>query len=546
MVTFKKIHMKNWKVYKNKKINFKEKANIIDWQNGTGKSSMFEAIVFCLYGVTPKGFNYERLRNDPTQEMSLVLWFSIEEDDYKLTRKVGGKSSVELLKNDEIVSNSSRHLLSYINGLIPSDIFLTLWSTGSLKDSKILDTSFIKDSLFHHIFEEPMMIKDEITSQIYNKNKELKLMQVDKDKNYQEDLLECQKEIKELEEYLKQKNDKNTDKYKLSQANIAKENMEKLHSLDAPEIEESNISELESMYRKYQSEGGIEKIRESLEVEENRKQSRISKFPKSLLNLSCIYGRQEKKCILCSSPWSKEIEDELVHEYSLGDRDEQKIEKLKSLVAEYHEVDINKVKYAKEYYKVKEKAESFKDYDEYINSYEENIEEKWQELRTLRSKEKQYESDILEQKNYFKLLDDIDELQGEKEAILQYISDAIEYYSSSIEKIASEYIKELNPRYGSLFIDSGEYFVTVMSNDMQEVNILPVYSLSGGEKTIVAFSIILAAHDLSFPGMPLLFDESFSAMDRENIESLQTFLEHKINCQTFIITHDKSWNKEGV
>ncbi|MEI2420148.1 hypothetical protein V6O07_07725, partial [Arthrospira platensis SPKY2] len=89
----------------------------------------------------------------------------------------------------------------------------------------------------------------------------------------------------------------------------------------------------------------------------------------------------------------------------------------------------------------------------------------------------------------------------------------------------------------------GAYYVIIMDKNLGSVNILPVFALSSGERTLVALSMIMAVHKLFFHESPLLFDEALNALDRENLGEVKKMLMEQ-NMQKFIITHDQFWMEE--
>ena len=95
--------------------------------NGSGKSSIFEAIVFALFEETSAG--EKNVSNRITKNgYNLKLKFNIDGDDYVIIRQANGnKSSVLLYKNDEDISarnktDTNKLILSILG--INKDIFL--------------------------------------------------------------------------------------------------------------------------------------------------------------------------------------------------------------------------------------------------------------------------------------------------------------------------------------------------------------------------------------------------------------------------------------
>ena len=67
---------------------------------------------------------------------------------------------------------------------------------------------------------------------------------------------------------------------------------------------------------------------------------------------------------------------------------------------------------------------------------------------------------------------------------------------------------------------------------------LPVQSLSKGEKTMVALALILSIRNLFMPKLPLIMDESFANLDANNIEAIKKLI-HEDSNQWIIVTHDE-------
>ncbi len=93
----KSIHLKNWKCYLNEKIEFdlntQKRIWIVFGQNGFGKTSLLEAIQWCLYGDGAiedskllDHFNRVVLKDDPNLEISVELKFERDGDIYNISR----------------------------------------------------------------------------------------------------------------------------------------------------------------------------------------------------------------------------------------------------------------------------------------------------------------------------------------------------------------------------------------------------------------------------------------------------------------------------
>lgn len=96
----KEIHLINWRCYQNEKISlnleFNKKIQIIFGSNGYGKTSILQAITWCLYGsevisnpelTRGEYFNRVALQSNPNLELSVELTFVCNNDIYKINRK---------------------------------------------------------------------------------------------------------------------------------------------------------------------------------------------------------------------------------------------------------------------------------------------------------------------------------------------------------------------------------------------------------------------------------------------------------------------------
>ena len=104
-MTLSKLHLENFKKYTSYDIEFGEGLIGIIGKNGSGKSSIFEAILFALYGEARKRGNKELIRNasvSPKEAVVVALEFEFEGIEYKAVREFRGKAlsaNAKLYKN---------------------------------------------------------------------------------------------------------------------------------------------------------------------------------------------------------------------------------------------------------------------------------------------------------------------------------------------------------------------------------------------------------------------------------------------------------------
>lgn len=102
------LHLANYKQYATLSLDFREGLVGIIGKNGAGKSTIFEAILYCLFGRDESNKALVRTAfADPKANVELVLDFSIGEILYRVKREFRGKAlavGAELYKNDQLVA----------------------------------------------------------------------------------------------------------------------------------------------------------------------------------------------------------------------------------------------------------------------------------------------------------------------------------------------------------------------------------------------------------------------------------------------------------
>jgi DNA repair exonuclease SbcCD ATPase subunit len=105
MIYFKKIELQNYGSYKNQIFNFTPGQTLISGENGTGKSTIFEAIAFTIYKYSSRGKNpsYNQKGN-----CCVKLYFNINNDNYIIERYLNHsihKNDLKLFCNDNDISD---------------------------------------------------------------------------------------------------------------------------------------------------------------------------------------------------------------------------------------------------------------------------------------------------------------------------------------------------------------------------------------------------------------------------------------------------------
>jgi len=127
-----KLTLENFKRYTSYSIEFKEGLVGIIGKNGSGKSTIFEAILFALYGeLKNKGYKEViRNANASTKDAVIVeLEFEFDSIEYKVSREFRGKAlsaNAKFYKNNELITTGAKEVTTSIVKLtrMSKDAFL--------------------------------------------------------------------------------------------------------------------------------------------------------------------------------------------------------------------------------------------------------------------------------------------------------------------------------------------------------------------------------------------------------------------------------------
>ncbi len=113
-----KLYLKNFKQYKDQKIQFMEGLTGIIGKNGSGKSSIFEAILLALYGEMPFRKEYLRTSGSDSKDSVIVeLEFEIGGRLYRALREFRGKNlnpSGNLYCNEKLIATGQKEVTGEI------------------------------------------------------------------------------------------------------------------------------------------------------------------------------------------------------------------------------------------------------------------------------------------------------------------------------------------------------------------------------------------------------------------------------------------------
>lgn len=280
------LHLENFKRYVSKTIEFGEGLIGIIGRNGSGKSTVFEAILFALYGeLKNKGYK-EIVRNANANDKDAVvveLLFELDNVSYKVVREFRGKTlsaSAKLYMNEELMTSGAKEVTHAITRL----------------------TKMSKDAFLHTLFAS----QKELTALSSLKNEDRKrmirkLLGLEKIDFVEKELIEKSRELKREIDAFREVllgDDEIKQKQELIKESLAKkESLEKESGQKSKELEDIRAKELHvkkelELFAKTKEQK--QKLFSELELIKNSKSSEIMNQVKLTAELHELDDKQEK------------------------------------------------------------------------------------------------------------------------------------------------------------------------------------------------------------------------------------------------------------
>ena len=539
------IEMTNWKCFEHKKLDF-DRLTLLNWKNGEGKTSLIQAIVLCLFDKRPDNLDFASLV-DTTKPSKIILKFTHNANTYVVEREVGMTSGYKVYKDEELISRTRADSKKILGEIISESVLTSLWGYEPLSVSSVLNTNYLYD-LLEDEFKEPLDLKQYFISDrsYHQKHKSTLTSQIRNQNVTQNDIDTLQKELDDLSNKIKEK--AFIADSEVIRAKKAAEDYKEYKKIKAefdkclPFTYDRETCIKLKTYGKTKEEWDayFKKIKEDLEHEKSKaKASPLIKYPKATITSLITESKTNgNKCILCGGEFH---EPKLNYDIA----DNSKIQKLEQILNDFKDnnysfdlfIESSKKLHFQKLLEPLQYVETY-DFQSVLDNYDKDTNQLYKDFE---EKKQQFESMNKDFAKITELLDATEKYDLDKKCISiieEYIEQAKAYYANNIVQTAKQTLRDINTRYIDLFIENGVYKVKLWDKDFTKLSVLAVQSLSKGERTIVALSLILAIRDLFIKGLPLIMDESFANLDANNVEAIKRLINSDEN-QWIIVSHDE-------
>ena len=550
-------------------INFQKGLNIItginkdlmDRQNGTGKSSIVDSFYFALFGETTRELKKEFVTNNITNETTEVsLSFSIDKNEYEITRTIK-PSKCYLYENGNDISrdsmaNTTEYVLSLLNltpEVFSNCISLSINSTIPFMAQKKIDKRKFIEGIFNlDVFTKMNNLLKEEYKEI---KKEIELIGAKH--------TELSNSIKVID----QQNER-IRKERETRKNTIEENIEAY---------ESQLKKLQEKIQGYEitdnkdSESKIKKLEEKIKDTEKVIKGKLELFynvkkERDMLreDLSKI-GTDEDECPICLRPVTiddknhieariKEIENKINESLKEGERIDGEMEKdtkqkelfqkginlLKdginknNLQIQQKKNDEEKITYAKT--QLEKEQNLLKELNNLAKEEEKSTDDLKKKLHT-------YAEELNEKKKHFKVLDNTKFVFSEEGVKSYVVKKILNLFNSKI----AFYLKELN---SNAIITFDQYFEEDIKNERGKPTMY--FNYSGAERKAIDLAVMFAFIDMLKMQTNVYYNIQFydelldTSLDSAGVENVVRLLKEFVQTHfygIYVISHRKECSK---
>jgi DNA repair exonuclease SbcCD ATPase subunit len=550
-------------------INFQKGLNVItginkdlmDRQNGTGKSSIVDSFYFALFGETTRELKKEFIINNVTNDTTEVsLQFSIDKNDYEIVRTIK-PSKCYLFENGvdisrDSMSNTTEYLLSLLNltpEIFSNCISLSINSTIPFMAQKKIDKRKFIEGIFNlDIFTKMNNVLKEDYKEI---KKDIELISAK-----HSELSSSIKIIEEQNKLLKKERE--------TRKNTILENIKNF---------ESQIDKLEEKINEYEIKDNtetktkiekLEKKQLELKTESKTKIEQASEIKAEIKllneNIKKI-GTDKDECPVCLRPVTSDDQDHIdqkkkiiqerieenENKLDITNCDLEGITKQEALVQKGISVlkdvlnknilqntqkknDEDRLKTLKPQLDKERKA---------LSELENIVEEESKNTDELNKKLLEYTNDLISKKQQFKVLDNAKFVLSEEGVKSYVVKKILNLFNSKI----AFYLSELN---SNAIITFDQYFEEEIKNERGKPTMY--FNYSGAERKAIDLAVMFAFIDMLKMQTNVYYNVQFydelldTSLDSTGVENVVRLLKEFVEKQSYgiyVISHRKECSK---
>ena len=535
--------------------------DLMDRQNGTGKSSLVDSFYFALFGETTRGIKKEFVVNNLTNESAEVsLTFSIDANEYEIIRTIK-PSKLNLFENGVDISrdsmaNTTEYILNILNltpEIFTNCICLSINSTVPFMAQKNLEKKKFIEGIFNlDVFskmnsglkEEYGEVKKEIErkSEKYDDLEKTVKLVLDQNKRNSEEREKRRNQIEEniskLDKQIQVTND-NISKYVIDDASQNKVKIKKLE-----EKKKSKNDEIQQIFKQ---------------------KTEISTEIKILKNDLLKIGTDQDECPIClravtdgdlehidnrKKTIQKDIEEKnnIIVDFSKKQNDlesevtliDKAINLLKdgvnknSLLEQQKKNDEEKVQYFNS--QISKERNALNDLQNYKEEEAKSVEEIQIQIQEI-------SNELQELKKRFKVLENVKFVLSEEGVKSYVVKKILALFNAKI----AFYLKELNANSSITF---DQYFEEEIKNERGKPT--TYFNYSGAERKAIDLSIMFAFIDMlklqtnvyyNVQFYDELLDTSLDSAGVENVVRILNEFVDKYSYGIYVISHRRECSK---